>query len=225
MYRPEKTLSSERLINTYGVYLEAKLGAHPETAGHFATFEMAQLALMAANHREQRAQRAVHLALAKRDDAAFLMDRLLFKFQLAVRSDANGDRTNAGYLRLFPVPVSDHENLSPVRKLEIVRKLESVMIGSTDVPSVEAWMPVVSAHRAALEEALAAWVKATQAHVEAYAAELVERDRWSDTYDVIHGELIKLYPGDRKQVESFFRRGPKPKRAEEESSPPTAAGT
>ncbi len=223
MYRPDKTLSSERLIDTFGVYLEAKLSAHPETAGLFATFEKAQLALIAANHRERRAQRAVHLALASRDDADFLMDRLLFKFQLAVRSDANGDRTNAGYKRLFPVPVSDHEGLSPVRKLGIVMNLESVMVGSTDVPSVKAWMPLMAAQRAKLQEALAVWEKAERAHAEMFAAELVERDRWRDTYDAIYADLIKLYPGDRKKVESFFRRGRKPKKAAEESPPSDSA--
>ncbi len=225
MYKPEKTLSSERLMDTYGVYLEAKLSARAETMGLFGVFEKAQHALFAANHRERRAQRAVHLALASRDDASFDMDRLLMKVELSVLADVNRDRTSEAFKRLFPVPVSDHAALSPVRKLDIVKRLEAVMVASTDVASVKAWSPLVAGQRAKLETAIAFWQKARQFHVETYAAEKVERDRWRETYDVIQGELIKLYPGDRKKVDAFFRRGPKPKRAEEESSPPAATGT
>ncbi len=222
MFQPMIKNSSERLLDTYGVYLEAKLGAHPPTAALFAIFEKAQQVLAAANDRERKAMRAVHLALATRDDADFMMDRLLSKIELAVLSDVERDRTHPVFVRLFPVPVSAYSELSPVRTLETVLKLETELAASTDLPSVQVWVPALAAERATLDSAIAAWQKAKLAHTETRTAELIERQSWLNAYNEIHADLVKQFPNDRKKVENFFRRGPRPKQAKEGSSPSEA---
>lgn len=224
MYVPHISRASETLLDIFGAYLSSRLKAHPETAGLLSVFEKSQTALNVANDTQRKARRGLQDALAAREYAEFLMDRLVSKFQLAVLAHVESDRTSALYDRYFPKGSAPHALISPVRQIERVKVFESDLAGAADAAPLKSWLPRLADQRIKLEKAIAAWHDAKVAHTEAQKLEITERSNWLVAYKMVHVDLLKLYATDRKKVESFFRRGRKPRTSQlpPESAAPAA---
>jgi len=215
---PNHKLSSETLLDVYASYLGARLKADPITGAVHSVFLKAKTALDAANTRQRQALSDLQELQSARDYADFVLDELLGEFEAAVFTAAKRDRKNPLYLRIFPKALSVQTRTSPTKQIERVKTIEKDLAEATTPSVLKTWLAKMVDLRAKLEKAIDVWSEARIAHSTAQFAEKEERTRWLRAYQVIHAELVKLFPGNRKKVDSFFRPAPKTTRREE--SPP-----
>ncbi len=212
MYPPQKTNSSEVMVDMFGHYLQARLKADPEVADLDVTFECAQSALERACEARRTARRALQQALAARDYAAFMLVRQVSYFQLALLAHVDRDRGNPLYRRYFPDGITPVVELPPGPLVETVRVMEAGLEAQSDAPGLAPWRGRLAADRSKLEAAAAALQEARVAHERAWGAERTARAGWLDAYRSTYGDLVKRFPSDRSKVESFFRPGRKSRR-------------
>jgi hypothetical protein len=219
MFKPRITDASENLFYSFGLYLEARLKADPAATGLFGTLEKAQRNLSAANERELKARAEAFIALAARDHDDFVLERLISKFELALLFEVDKNRTSPVYERFFPKGLSYESQLSAEARIDRSKFIEaaladldhveaaaaSVKTGTPGKISFKSWKSTLALQRSKLEAAVATYRAAKGAHDGAQAAEVKERSAWLDTYVSIHVDLLKLFPGDRRKADSFFR--------------------
>jgi hypothetical protein len=203
----------------YGTYLAARLKADPMTGGLHSVLSKASAALATAHARERKAQSDLQEVQSARDYADFLMDQLLGEFESAVYAVAKRDRSHPLYVRLIPKPVSKQVRTLPAEQVVRVASIEKDL-AEAGIPEVlKPWLAKLADQRVKVEKAIAAWREAWLAHSTALYAEVNERSRWLHTYRSIHADLVKMFPGERKKIDSFFR----PIRtARRDESPPSA---
>ncbi len=243
MFNPSTKYSSEVLYYTFGVYLEARLKAEPIAAGLVGLFEKAQRELISSNDRELKARIAAQIARAARDHESLEMERLISKFEMALLTTVDRNRMSPMYKFFFPDGLKTIGRIGSLEKIERAKVLESALagLGRSDVVdktapvalghvektetgpavSLKVWLPRFTAQRIKLEAAVSARLDAKVSHTDAQAFEVKQRAHWTATYDAVHVDLLKLFPGDRKKVNSFFHA--RPRRREDDAKPATPA--
>ncbi len=210
MRTPLSDLSTERLLDVYGAYLRARLTAHPESAPLVHTLADASSALVAANERQREALATLQDALSSRDYAALVTDRMLTQFRLAVLSHVNSDRSDRLYARYFPKSsLGPQAQMSPAWLVARINRLTAYLEDDGSPEALKPWASRLTEQRIALEKTMSVAGVADDTHANAQLAEVMQRSTWLGSYRGIYGDLIKLFPADRKKVESFFRPGPK----------------
>ncbi len=225
MFTPSDTYSSETLLDVYGRYLGARLKADPSVADVQSGFEKAQDALSRANDRQRSARRGLQDALAARDYAAFLLSRVLAHFRLAVLGHVDFARAGPLFARYFPEGERRFTLLPLPRRIERIKILEADLVTAPDAAGLRSWGLKFAEQRENLERAIAEWQQARVVHTEAQGAEVTERSYWRNAYRTAFADLVKLFPADRRKVETFFRPGPARRRDAEgvEASPAVLA--
>jgi len=220
MFAPSNTYSSEKLLDLYGTYLIARLKADPAVASVHVSFEKSQVALNKANERQRSAGRSLMEAVAARNYAAFLLWQEVSQFQRAMLVHVHGKRETPLYVRYFAEGEPPFSTLSMPRRIEKVNVFEADLGTEPDAVGLKPWAPRLAEQRVALEKSIAAWQHAKVLHLQAQDAEVTERSNWLKTYRTVHAELVKLFPVDRKKVDTFFRprRSPRGGTAPEEST-------
>jgi len=224
MFNPRDHWSSETILYTFGIYLDVRLKADPETVGLAEILEKAQSDLGAANVREQKANIALQAAIAARDHADFKMERVVSKFEDALSYVVDREHDSPMYRQFFPNGKSGVSGLTAIHRVGRVKLIEArltdLMSGSTTKPDVasvtvktvaetllaKSWIARLSDQRLKLEASIAVWQDSLVAYANAFRAEVHERNEWKIAYRLIYAKLLELYPADRKKVESFFRR-------------------
>ncbi len=221
---PNMDWSSETILYTFGVYLDVRLKADPETVSLAVILEKAQSDLTVANAREQKANIALQAAVAARDHVDFQMERLVSKFEDALSYVVDRKHSSPMYRQFFPDGLTGDSKLGVIDRVARVKVLEVGLAGLLDgsmtkvdpavatakavldVLSPKSWIAKLSDQRLKLEASIAVWQDALVAYTHAFAAEVRERNEWKIAYRTIYAKLTELYPADRKKVESFFRR-------------------
>ncbi len=211
MFIPQNHNASQRLVDTFGTYLASRLKANAETRSLYETFQKAQETLDASNALQRKSRRGMLEAQSARDHAAFLMGRVIAKFQLAVLAHVEKVRTSPLYGRYFKDGMEAIALVPPHRLVENVKTFERDLAMSADAEALRSWVPVLVEGRMTLEKSMVEYSDARIVYTNAVNAEETERLHWVEAYRTVAGDLVGIYPADRRKIESFFRKGRKPR--------------
>ena len=211
MMMPDGNMAAEVILDTYGEYLLARLEAKKELGALKEAFQPQQEVLRKRLDAQRAMERAVQHALAARDDADMALDDAVRRFALAILSANHNNRKSPDFVKYFP------KGLTAVTLAPLAEELVGVgkildLLASEPNPALKAFASAISQAATALMAGMDGYAGADAAAVNAANATRAQGLLWRDAYRKIYGELLTLYPGDKPFVESFFKKGAKPKK-------------
>lgn len=224
MRMPHVMTSPRRLLAYFGVYLLARLQAHPATVALVATWNRAMNALQAALGASDAATRRQVLARAALDFADLTLDDAVRATAAAAKGDVGGRAEGPEWSRLFLVPWGEVVRLPILQEIEEAKRIEAEVASGATWRGARAHLPALTAARQGVERANAEYRAAVTASDTAGRQLGAAAEEWRMSYASIHGGLKERFPGKPTFVDSFFWTPTEP--AEEEPSatptPPTA---
>lgn len=227
---PKEGASSETLLDSYGEYHLAALGAEPRAEHIAAEFGNRQRSLRRALEARLAAERAAQATEALKIRGEADVEAKIRELELFVFAAARKNRKSDLYLRFFPKNLTGAIEPTGAAQVAEAERLANLAAPLPETPpemrvpdlpeGIERIGTELRALCAILRERIAADEAAAKAVAEAFAVELSERRRWREQYRKDHGLLTALMPGDARTVESFFRKPPKTARKKEK--PPEA---
>jgi hypothetical protein len=212
MQMPSEGTSSEVLLDSYGEYHLAALGAEPRAASLRADFAARQQALRDALAARQAAGRSAQAAEALKVRAEQNLEDVLREFELGLLAAVGKRRERDPYKRVFPknlLGALEPVGLAQVAEARRIADLLAPATGSPIEGVPPTLAPVVARLRQAadeLERTVAADVAAERAYQTAFANELAERRRWREQYRKNHGLLLAMFADTPRKADTFFRR-------------------
>lgn len=220
MEMPSSTASSETLLRTFGTFHAAALAAGGDAtreverafAGSQERLEGALASRLAADAAESRAE-ALRVAAEVEVEA-----NLATVDGLALLASGR-KRAVEPYVRVFPhgltgaVTPAGHDQLVEGRRV-VGELLDTSGALKPGIPAeLLAPATALAASLDRFDAALTTEQSAHEATNAAFSAELSARRGWREQYRKDFGVLTALFGGDKKKVESFFKRAPQKKKS------------
>lgn len=210
-----------RLLVPFGVYLQARLGANPETERLYTSWTSMQGRLKAATVAWEASWEAVVIARAALEYGDMVLDNAVRKVAAAVKLDLDGNVNRPEYGKLFRLLPGEVVALPFAQEIEEVKALEKEIASGKPWKSAKALLGEFKKAREGMEKTLAAYKAARIAWRDAGdAVNDVEVD-WRHAYRGTYGALVENCPADKRLIESFFYRE---REEAEETEPPTEGG-
>lgn len=220
MRMPSVKTPARSLVSEWGLFLEARLGAKPETRSLHEEWVVEQGRLREGVGRLDESRERTVRAQAEVTYRETELVGVVRRVSSAVKVDVDG--RGLEYERIFRMGLSAYANLSNPVKVAEAREIESRIAESEGLPTAKAILPEFAAARTAFEGALAASEGAKAHHKR---TRMMVSDRvadWHAAYRRIYGEIVSRFPRERSVRESFFRRVRS--RAPEAAEPSAGAG-
>ncbi len=204
MRMPSLSTSARRLVHSFGLYLLAWLGVHPETVSLAAVWRQVLDALKAALGVSESAAERLILARAALNYADMRLDDSVRVVAAAARTDLGGRAEGPDWERLFHVMPGEVVRLPIAEEVAEVRRLEAEVASGAVWVSARARLADLAAARQGVEDADAERRAAEE------ALEMADRrlrdvvGQWRLQYRAIFGNLTERFPGKPELVEGFF---------------------
>lgn len=209
------------MVDIFGEYFLARMQADPEVEHLVDPFVREQNALRTAHELEREQNRRRQREKAKLDHALFQMNRTVREFELALLAHVKKDRKAAEYRRFFPNGMLATTTAPAAAGVASVHQMERQLGENAGMKDAAVWLADLAQRREMVERAQAQYAEANADHVAARTAERLARDAWRRLYRGTYGELIALFPADRRRVGAYFREGPR-REERAEPAPPAA---
>ncbi|GEM_PF-3297777 len=217
MRMPSSRTSARRLLQLFGLYLLARLQAHPGTGSLAATWRKALDALKAALGLSENGAAQQVIARAAFDFADLALDNAVRAIAGAAKADLGGRAEGPHWARLFHRMPGEVVRLPIAEEVEEVKRIESELASGETWKTAKSLLGALTAAREATEKANAEYRAAVVASENADRKLAEAAEAWRREYRAVFGGLTERLPGDRSLVESFFwQRGSRP-----EASPPS----
>ncbi|MBI4618355.1 MAG: hypothetical protein HY720_32455 [Planctomycetes bacterium] len=202
MRMPRLNTQARRLVVVWGLFLEARLMAHPETREIHEKWVAEQRSLRDAVLRQDEKKEDTVRAQAGYAHREIVLHRVVRRVASAVQVDLGG--RGFEFDRIFRKGLTEFVALPSAAKVVEVAELEGRIAGSEGLSTAKGLLPELASARAAFEGAIAA-VTGARAEFKRARAFLADRvSDWFAAYRAIHGELVARFPRDREFPESFF---------------------
>ena len=186
-----------------GIYTIARTAADPATHTLTVTLEAPQDALEKAVVARRAADKAAILAAAVVDYRLGELQRAIVAFGVKVFGHY-GSRTDAQYLRIFPISPSLIATCNPSDRVTSFGALRKAAV---DPATAKELAPAVKLVVAAIDDWTAGAAAATKADEGLKAASKAESDAadaWQTAVRKLRGQIIVLFPRDAPRQRSYF---------------------
>jgi hypothetical protein len=221
MRMPDTRTAWRRLVNTNGLYLSARLSAHPETKLMAATWTKVNAALKTANDAVDAAWEKRVMSRAALDFADLTLDNAVRQIAAAAKADMGGTTNKPDYKKLFRRLPSEIVAMPLADEIAEVKSMETELLAGKTWKAAKDYLSTLRTAREGLDKAVADYKTTREAYTNARdGAEDVELD-WMRGYRGIYGALTEKFAADRQLVESFFWREQTNDDAEPATTEPT----
>jgi len=201
---PDVGASTERLLDSYGLYHLTRLQADPSLKDLADAFSLAQKRLKQRNDEFQAAEAAAMTALAVRDTKDDELDEAVRGFFLALLRKVLNNRKAPLFLKYFPDGVTPVIGAASEDEVRVVGILLQKLSDEQDL-DLKAHAPTLTQAVDNLTAAISAYETAVDAQKLAFGVMQSEKLAWTEGYKRSYRELQLRFFDNPKRVERFFR--------------------